>query len=177
MACDKAYNWILHGGSMSTGIAPFSGLKLAELPTAILTEPSQVAIGFENHVTIRAFLNLIGHHQSLVVFTRKPVPSSPPFDTASDQREGGGAGYETTITTRHQRCWCLGRISASWNLITLSDNTAAAYTIELEVLTSEESRSRATAIKVSKSRHNSSTKLRMKLLHIQKRCSDNIQWT
>ena len=27
--------------------------------------------------------------------------------------------------TRHQRCWCLGRISASCNLITLSDNTAA----------------------------------------------------
>ena len=37
------------------------------------------------------------------------------------------------------------------------------------VLTKENSRSPATAIKVSKSRHNSRTKLRMKLLHIQKR--------
>ena len=42
------------------------------------------------------------------------------------------------------------------------------------VLTSEKSRSPATAIKVSKSRHNSRTKLRMKLLHIQKR--DNVEF-
>ena len=42
------------------------------------------------------------------------------------------------------------------------------------VLSSEKSRSPATAIKVSKSRHNSRTKLRMKLLHIQKR--DNVEF-
>ena len=42
------------------------------------------------------------------------------------------------------------------------------------VMSSEKSRSPATAIKVSKSRHNSRTKLRMKLLHIQKR--DNVEF-
>ena len=42
------------------------------------------------------------------------------------------------------------------------------------VLSSEKSRSPATAIKVGKSRHNSRTKLRMKLLHIQKR--DNVEF-
>ena len=41
------------------------------------------------------------------------------------------------------------------------------------VLTLEKSGSPATAIKVSKSRHNSRTKLRMKLLNVQKR--DNIE--
>ena len=42
------------------------------------------------------------------------------------------------------------------------------------VMSSEKSRSPATAIKVSKSRHNSRTKLRMKLLYIQKR--DNVEF-
>ena len=42
------------------------------------------------------------------------------------------------------------------------------------VLSSEKSRSPATAIKVGKSHHNSRSKLRMKLLHIQKR--DNVEF-
>ena len=42
------------------------------------------------------------------------------------------------------------------------------------VMSSEKSRSPATAIKVSKSRHNSRTKLRMKLLYVQKR--DNVEF-
>ena len=41
-------------------------------------------------------------------------------------------------------------------------------------MSSEKSRSPAMAIKVSKSRHNSRTKLRMKLLYIQKR--DNVEF-
>ena len=41
-------------------------------------------------------------------------------------------------------------------------------------MSSEKSRSPATAIKVSKSRHNSRTKLRMKLLHVKKR--DNVEF-
>ena len=41
-------------------------------------------------------------------------------------------------------------------------------------LSSEKSRTPATAIKVTKSRHNSRTKLRMKRLHIQKR--DNVDF-
>ena len=42
------------------------------------------------------------------------------------------------------------------------------------VMSSEKSRSPAMAIKVSKSRHNSRTKLRMKLLYVQKR--DNVEF-
>ena len=50
----------------------------------------------------------------------------------------------------------------------------AARQATVGVLSPEKSRSPATAIKVSKSRHNSRTKLRMKLLHIQKR--DNVEF-